>query len=222
MSLAAASGSGDVAHPSTTMACAMESSPGDIAAALRAVLPPAPAQLPQGFGRPAGVLLPLVAGPGPLSLVFTERTAELSRHAGEISFPGGMPESGDHGLAHTALREAHEEIGVAPEAVEILGALAPLPTFVTGILIVPFVGLLHERPEFTPNPAEIAEIIEASLAELDQAEAEVEWDIGGRTWTGHTYDVGGKVIWGATGRILKDFLDLVRREAPWMLRTRAA
>jgi 8-oxo-dGTP pyrophosphatase MutT (NUDIX family) len=200
----------------------MESSPADIAAALRAVLPAAPDHLPQGFGRPAGVLLPLVAGPEPPSLVFTERTTELSRHAGEISFPGGMPDPGDHGLEHTALREAYEEIGVPPDAVEILGALAPLPTFVTGILIVPFVGLIKERPEFKPNPAEIAEIIEASLAELDQAEAEVEWDIGGRTWTGHTYDVGGKVIWGATGRILKGFLDLVRREAPWMLGTRAA
>jgi 8-oxo-dGTP pyrophosphatase MutT (NUDIX family) len=204
------------------MAGVMEGSPGDIAAALRAVLPGAPGTLPVGFGRPAGVLLPLVAGPEPPSLVFTERATDLSRHAGEISFPGGLPEPGDGGLAQTALREADEEIGVRPDTVEILGVLQPLPTFVTGILIVPFVGLLHERPQFTPNPSEIAEIIEASLGALAEAEAEVEWDIGGRTWTGHTYEVGGKVIWGATGRILKGFLDLVRKEAPWMLRTEAA
>jgi 8-oxo-dGTP pyrophosphatase MutT (NUDIX family) len=196
----------------------MGTSPSDIATALRAVLRAAPANLPYGFGRPAGVLLPLVPGPESPSLVFTERTADLSRHPGEISFPGGMPESGDGNLARTALREAQEEIGVPPEDVELLGVLDPLPTFVTGILIVPFVGLLHERPGFRPNPAEIAEIIEASLHELDAAEAEVEWNIEGRTWTGHTYDVGGKVIWGATGRILKGFLDLVRKEAPWMLR----
>ena len=196
--------------------------PSDIASALRAVLPPQPGPLPHGFGRPAGVLLPLIAGPEPTSLVFTERTEDLSRHAGEISFPGGMPEAGDDDLAQTALREAQEEVGVPPDAVELLGVLEPLPTFVTGILIVPFVGLLHERPAFTPNPTEIAEIIEASLTELDAAETEVEWDIDGRSWTGHTYDVGGKVIWGATGRILKVFLDLVRREAPWMLRAPAA
>jgi 8-oxo-dGTP pyrophosphatase MutT (NUDIX family) len=201
----------------------MDSFSGDIAAALRAVLPASPGPLPEGLGRPAGVLVPLVAGPEPPSLVFTERTIDMSRHAGEISFPGGMPDPGDDGLAGTALREAHEEIGVDPDSVEVLGVLAPLPTFVTGILIVPFVGLLHGRPEFRPNPSEIAEIIEAPLATLDEVEAEVEWDFGGRVWTGHTYDVGGgKVIWGATGRILKEFLDIVRKEAPWMLRAPAA
>src|SRR5436190_18678234 len=130
------------------MAVVMEASPGDISAALRAVLPARPGTLPEGFGRPAGVLLPLVAGPEPLSLVFTERATDLSRHAGEISFPGGLPEPGDGGLERTALREVHEEIGVLPDSVEVLGVLTPLPTFVTGILIVPLVGLLHERPQF--------------------------------------------------------------------------
>jgi 8-oxo-dGTP pyrophosphatase MutT (NUDIX family) len=194
----------------------------DVADALRAALPQDTGALPDDVGRPAGVLLPLIAGPEPLSLVFTERHADLSRHAGEISFPGGMPEPGDDGLAATALREAHEEIGVHPESVELLGVLPPLPTFVTGILIVPFVGLLHERPEFVPSPDEIESIIEAPLARLDQIEQEAQHEFNGRTWTGYTYDVDGDVIWGATGHILKGFLDLVRKEAPWMLRAPAA
>jgi 8-oxo-dGTP pyrophosphatase MutT (NUDIX family) len=194
----------------------------EVADALRAVLAQEPGTLPDGMGRPAGVLLPLVAGPEPLSLVFTERHADLSRHAGEISFPGGMTEDADESLAHTALREAHEEIGVDPASVEVLGVLPPLPTFVTGILIVPFVGLLHERPEFVPSPDEIESIIEAPLARLDRIEEEVQREFEGRAWTGYNYDVDGKVIWGATGHILKGFLDLVRREAPWMLRAPAA
>jgi 8-oxo-dGTP pyrophosphatase MutT (NUDIX family) len=194
----------------------------EVADALRAVLAQEPGLLPDGMGRPAGVLLPLIAGPGPLSLVFTERHADLSRHAGEISFPGGMPEAEDESLAHTALREAQEEIGVDPASVEVLGVLPPLPTFVTGILIVPFVGLLHERPEFVPSPDEIESIFEAPLALLDRIEEEVQREFEGRSWTGFNYDVDGQVIWGATGHILKGFLDLVRREAPWMLRAPAA
>jgi 8-oxo-dGTP pyrophosphatase MutT (NUDIX family) len=196
--------------------------PADVAEGLRGILAQAPGELPEGFGRPAGVLVPLIAGPEPLSLVFTERHADLSRHAGEISFPGGMPEPDDADLQATALREANEEIGVDPGGIEMLGVLPPLPTFVTGILIVPFVGLLHERPEFVPSPSEIESIIEAPLATLDRVEARVEYDFEGRKWTGHTYDVGGKVIWGATGHILKGFLDLIRRETPWMLHAPAA
>jgi 8-oxo-dGTP pyrophosphatase MutT (NUDIX family) len=196
--------------------------PAEVAAGLRPILAQSPGELPEGFGRPAGVLVPLIAGPEPLSLVFTERHADLSRHAGEISFPGGMPDPDDDDLRHTALREANEEIGLDPGDVEVLGVLPPLPTFVTEILIVPYVGLLHGRPEFVPSPSEIESIIEAPLAHLDRVEAEVEYDFEGRIWIGNTYDVDGKVIWGATGKILKGFLDLLRKEAPWMLRAPAA
>ncbi|HEY7283164.1 MAG TPA: CoA pyrophosphatase [Actinomycetota bacterium] len=194
----------------------------DVAAALRTMLSERPADLTPDLGRPAGVLVPLIAGPEPLSLVFTERHADLSRHAGEISFPGGMSEPGDDDLAATALREAQEEIGVDPASVDLLGVLPPLPTFVTQIVIVPFVGLLRERPDYVPSPTEIESIIEAPVARLAEIERQVQHEHDGRIWIGHAYDVDGKVIWGATGHILKGFLDLIRKEAPWMLHAPAA
>jgi 8-oxo-dGTP pyrophosphatase MutT (NUDIX family) len=194
----------------------------DVADALKAILAEEPPELPADLGRPAGVLLPLIAGPEPLSLVFTERHADLSRHAGEISFPGGMREPGDDSMATTALREAHEEIGVDPASVEVLGILPPFPTYVTNIIIVPFVGLLHERPPWVPSPTEIESIIEAPISRLAEIERQVQHEHDGHIWIGHTYDVDGKVIWGATGHILKGFLDLIREEAPWMLHAPAA
>src|SRR5918992_5570760 len=111
---------------------------------LSASLAPAPETLPEGGGAPAGVLVPVIAGAAP-SLVFTKRTEDLRRHPGEISFPGGLPHPEDADLRATALRETEEEIGVPAGSVEVVGTLPPISTFVTGILIVPFVGLLRSR-----------------------------------------------------------------------------
>src|SRR5204863_2288366 len=93
----------------------------------------------------AAVLLPIHGWPGEPGLIFTERRADLRRHAGEISFPGGRRDDGDGDLTATALREAEEEIGLSPSSVEICGALPPAATFVTGYRIQPFVGVI-------PNP----------------------------------------------------------------------
>jgi len=155
----------------------------------------------------AAVLTPLLPGPEP-ALVFTRRASDLARHPGEISFPGGLPHDGDPDLAFTALRETEEELGIRPAMVELLGALPAVHTVVSGVLIVPFVGLLREAPEYSPSPVEIAEVLEYTLADLAEAEAEVEWRKGGRTWTEYAYDTGGVVIWGATGRILHSLLEV--------------
>src|SRR5438034_5565253 len=120
---------------------------------LRSVLHPVERIVPRpadADGRPAAVLIPVVAGDEP-SVVFTKRTDDLPRHPGEISFPGGMRAPGDRDLLATALRETNEELGLAPDDVDVLGALSPLQTFTSATAIVPFVGTLAADPVFTAN-----------------------------------------------------------------------
>ena len=98
--------------------------------------------------KDAAVLVPLYREP--LTAVFTERRGDLSRHAGEISFPGGRQDHPEEDLRETALREAHEEIGLDPSGVELVGALPPVGTFVTGYRIFPFVGLIESGQSVAP------------------------------------------------------------------------
>jgi 8-oxo-dGTP pyrophosphatase MutT (NUDIX family) len=181
--------------------------PTELGARLRAALDPDPRHEPEPGDRLAAVLIP-VLGDG--TVIFTKRSEELSRHAGEISFPGGIGHDEDAGPADTALRETEEELGLAPSSVEVLGALAPVHTHVSAILIVPFVGLLGERPAFRPNPAEISEVLEYPLAELAEAETEVEWRLDGGVYRGYAYEMPDHTIWGATARILHELLEILR------------
>jgi 8-oxo-dGTP pyrophosphatase MutT (NUDIX family) len=156
----------------------------------------------------AAVLVPLlVATPNP-RVVFTRRTDTLSRHAGEISFPGGLADQGED-AASAALREAEEELGLRPADVQMLGSLPPVHTRVTGILIVPFVGLVEKDPRFTPNADEIADVLEFPLADLIASGAETDFEYKGARFRTHLYEVDGHVIWGATARILWSFIDLL-------------
>ncbi|MGZ4113952.1 MAG: NUDIX hydrolase [Actinomycetota bacterium] len=179
---------------------------------LRTSLVGDPSPVPPPDTRLAGVLVPLVLGERP-SAVFTRRTEHLSRHAGEISFPGGLRHDEDGDLRATALRETQEELGLDPAAVDVLGTLPPVHTFVSGILIVPFVGALSERPAFWPNDAEIAEVLEFSLDELVRAESLVEFPREGRVYRGYAYEMPNATIWGATARILHDLLEAMRADA---------
>jgi len=158
--------------------------------------------------RPAAVLVPVLVSSDVPRLVFTRRSAALSRHAGEISFPGGLVEP-EEPPADAALREAEEELGLKPSDVELLGAMESVHTRVTGVLIVPFVGVLGRDPQFTPNAAEIAEVLEYPLPDLAARSAETQLHLGGRTIPTHMFNMDGNVIWGATARILRSFLDLV-------------
>jgi 8-oxo-dGTP pyrophosphatase MutT (NUDIX family) len=159
----------------------------------------------------AAVLLPLYGWPDEPGLVFTERRADLRRHAGEISFPGGRRDEGDADLTATALREAHEEIGLDPAAVEIGEELPPTATFVTGYRIHPFVGRIPHPGELDlqPNPAEVETVLAFSLELLREGYAMRRLVRRGVPIHTPTYEVEGHLIWGATARILADLLERI-------------
>jgi 8-oxo-dGTP pyrophosphatase MutT (NUDIX family) len=181
----------------------------DIATALRGALGPTDADPPAGPDRPAAVIVPVIDLPEP-SLLFTVRSLEVRDHKGEISFPGGVRHREDPDLLHTALRETEEELGIPGDRFEILGSLAPTQTVVSGFLIVPFVGLLSERPPMTPSTVEIAEVLELEVSSLAAVEREdgVDRDGAWRTW--FAYQIDGRNVWGATGRIVHSFLEVLR------------
>ena len=114
----------------------------------------------------AAVLVPLYERDGELVAVFTERRADLRKHAGEISFPGGRQDLPDEDLRETALREAEEEIGLRRSDVELVGALPPVGTFVTGYRVFPFVGSIEPDYEWSPQATEVERVLELSLPDL--------------------------------------------------------
>jgi 8-oxo-dGTP pyrophosphatase MutT (NUDIX family) len=159
----------------------------------------------------AGVLVPLFEQVGETRVILTRRAAHLRSHTGQVAFPGGRLESGEGALAG-AVREAHEEIGLDPDEVEVLGQLAPLATVSSGSRITPFVGALVRRPRLSPNPAEVARIFDVSLAELatDEVYREERWDLPGQDDRPmHFFEVDDETVWGATARILTELLELV-------------
>jgi 8-oxo-dGTP pyrophosphatase MutT (NUDIX family) len=151
------------------------------------------------------------------SLVFTVRAAAMSRHAGEISFPGGLQDPGET-LVQTALRETCEEIGVDPSAPEVLGALGPMHTTVSGILVVPFVGMVEGLPPLTVSEAEIDEVLVLPVERMAAVEREVDYGRpGGGRWRGFAYDVDGHTVWGATGWMVHMLLHTIRQETTWAI-----
>jgi 8-oxo-dGTP pyrophosphatase MutT (NUDIX family) len=157
-------------------------------------------------GKDAAVLVPLFEDGG-LHAVFTRRRNDLKRHAGEISFPGGRLDAGET-LMTCALREAHEEVGLPPSAVQVVGALPPTPTFVTNYAIYPFVGLIEPGFAWVIQQTEVAEVLELRLDDLAAAYGERRLVRRGIPFRTPTYEVDGNVIWGATARILNDLFRL--------------
>jgi len=157
----------------------------------------------------SAVLAPLyVDASGALHAVFTRRRDDLKRHPGEISFPGGRQDPGET-LVETALREAHEEIGLPPAAVDLLGALEPTPTFVTNYAIYPFVGLIEPGFAWAVADAEVAQVLELPLEAVRSGYARRRMVRRGMAFRTDTYLVGDDLIWGATARIVADLLDRV-------------
>jgi 8-oxo-dGTP pyrophosphatase MutT (NUDIX family) len=183
-----------------------------VTAALRRVLlaPDVAVTLKVPGAKHSAVLVPLyLDADGTLHAVFTERRADLRRHPGEISFPGGRRDDADPDLRATALRECHEEIGLPPDAVELVGALQPTPTFVTNYAIYPFVGLIEPGFAWVPQEAEVQRVLELPLESVRQGYARRRLVRRGMPFRTDTYEVDGHTIWGATARIVADLLDRV-------------
>lgn len=182
-------------------------SPSELERRLRAAFAdhdPALVNLPEA--RDAAVLVPIYAGPEP-TLIFTLRSETLPSHKGQISFPGGSIDTTDASPTDAALREAHEEIGLDPAAVAVVGRLDDLPTFVSGYVVSPVVGFLRERPALEPNPAEVARILEVPLEDLvDEIRREPGFTEAGRSYPTEAWVWDGHVIWGVTARLLRMLL----------------
>jgi 8-oxo-dGTP pyrophosphatase MutT (NUDIX family) len=158
----------------------------------------------------AAVLVPLFKKGEDCHLLFTKRSDQVKHHKGEISFPGGVVDEEDLELINTALREAHEEIGLRKSDVEIIGILDDIVT-ITEFIVTPIVGLFPYPYPFKVSEVEIAELIEVPLSSLLREESFSEKEIirGGQKEVVYAYEYERHIIWGATARILKQFLDLI-------------
>ncbi len=161
------------------------------------------------FAR-AAVLVPLFEKGEACHMIFTKRSDNVRYHKGEISFPGGVFDERDGQLQRTALRESFEEIGLKEDDVQIIGALDDIIT-TTQFIVTPFVGLFPYPYPFKLSRVEIAELIEVPLSALLEEDCFSEREIIRETGREivNAYQYGNHVIWGATARILKQFLDLV-------------
>lgn len=156
---------------------------------------------------PAAVLVPLYeTGDGELHVVLTKRRADLRRHAGEISFPGGRRDAEDATLADTALREAEEEIGLARTHVSLVGALERTSTFATNYAIHPFVGVIDGQRTWRASAREVEQVIEPSLREVHAGRTRTQIERRGFQFETDAYVFDGQLVWGATARILEDLL----------------
>jgi 8-oxo-dGTP pyrophosphatase MutT (NUDIX family) len=158
----------------------------------------------------AAVLVPLFKKGQECHIVFTKRSDNVRYHKGEISFPGGVFDERDLELQRTALREAFEEIGLKESDVQIIGVLDDIIT-VTQFIVTPIVGLFPYPYPFKLSPIEIAELIEVPLSALLDEDCFNEREIirGTRKDVVYAYQYENHIIWGATARILKQFLDLI-------------
>ena len=189
--------------------------PGRPAQALMAPLPRPgwhPDDRPAEPARESGVLVLLYPHKGSLRLPLIVRPRYDGAHSGQVAFAGGGREEGDANLTETALREAQEELGIAPGDVEVIGALTQLYIRPSNYDVNPTVGWAANRPEFRPNRREVAELMEVSLEDLLNPACfrRERWQLQDRSALVPFYAIGGKTIWGATAMILSELLAVVR------------
>ena len=157
-------------------------------------------------GIPSAVLVPIYEKDGQYHILFIKRTERVEKHKGEISFPGGTYEAQDKTLLATALREGAEEISLNPDDVEVLGELDNVSSVKTNYAITPFLAAIPWPYEFKVDGYETEEIIEAPIATLMNIGRSRQELRGSVTVTTYRYNYQGRIIWGATARILAEFL----------------
>jgi 8-oxo-dGTP pyrophosphatase MutT (NUDIX family) len=170
----------------------------------RVVLPAGPV--------PSAVLIPLFLKNGSYHILFTKRTENLQHHRGEVSFPGGVRHIDDTDILHTALRETSEEVGIAPEDVDILGVLDDVLT-IHNYLVTPYVGFIAAEHQLRINPDEVERIIEVPLSFLLTPGIFQlrDWSWQGRTLPLFCVDYEGDRIWGLTAAMLKQFIEIISK-----------
>ena len=168
--------------------------------------------LSTGEATPAAVLVPLqIVGDG-LHIVYTRRAQAMPNHAGQVAFPGGVCDAArDADAAATALREAYEEIGLAPADVRLVGALDDIATVSSRFLITPFVGVVPHPYTWVPSPREVDTVFRVELARLRAPDAERRelWNFDGTPVPIDFFPIDGQVIWGATHRITRNLLEVL-------------
>lgn len=169
-------------------------------------LPGVVPDLPPGDGSPrAAVLAPIFEDDGVLRLILTKRPMHMPTHAGDLAFPGGKPLDGETPV-ETALRETHEEVGIHPGDVEVLGFLPQIHTVSYARMVVPVVGKLAAPPVLRPDPSEVDRVL---LPPVDGFRDADSWRI--ERWDGrpvHFFDVEGEILWGATARMVRQLVGL--------------
>jgi 8-oxo-dGTP pyrophosphatase MutT (NUDIX family) len=167
---------------------------------------------------PAAVLVPLfltdTTGTREPHVVLTRRRADLRRHAGEISFPGGRRDPEDANLTDTALREAEEEIGLDRACVTLIGELEPTSTFVTNYVIHPFVGTIPANLAWQPSAREVDAVLELALSAIRAGKTTTQLERRGFTFETDAFVIDEHVVWGATARILEHLLEWLQTAAP--------
>lgn len=158
----------------------------------------------------SAVLLPIYERDGQYHILFIKRSDKVKEHRGEISFPGGRKDRKDRNLLDTALRECQEEIGLNPEDAEVLGQLGDEITTTSKYIVTPFVAVIPWPYTFTMYANEVAEILEAPVLDLVNESLQTHdlETVEGKTLDAYTYHYQGRVIWGATARILNTFLGI--------------
>ncbi len=180
---------------------------------LDVVMPPGHRRWPQGMRqklnvplKPAGVLVPLLQRDAGLSVLLTQRASHLKHHAGQVSFPGGSMEPHDQDVLAAALRETHEEVGIPPDDVDVIGYLRSMPT-ITGFAVTPVIGLVGGDPELVVDKTEVDYAFEVPLEHLLDARNDryVEREYEGQTFSLVEFHYAGERIWGATAYMLLGF-----------------